>query len=100
MKLTIILQAIPVKGVIQVGKMVAIDGRQVGFYIFFQLQVSTLGYGFQLQSESIIMTYRLTFNWLMQLDDWSYSDWKSGSGGEHHYATIFLENTYENYKNW
>lgn len=27
----------------------------------------------------------------MQLNDWSYSDWKSGSGGEHHYATIFLE---------
>ena len=24
--------------------------------------------------------------------------WKSGSGGEHHYATIFLE-TYENFKN-
>lgn len=28
----------------------------------------------------------------MQLNDWStfYADWKSGSGGEHHYATIFL----------
>ena len=71
--------------------------RQVGFYIFFQLQVSTLGYGFQLQSESIIMTYRLTFN---LISNWmtGHSDWKSGSGGEHHYATIFLE-TYENYKN-
>jgi len=29
--------------------MVAIDGWQVGFYIFFQLQVSTLANGFQLQ---------------------------------------------------
>ena len=54
--------------------MVAIDGRQVGFYIFFQLQVSTLGYGFQLQSLiiNVIMTYRLTFdlincNWMTGL---------------------------------
>ena len=35
------------------------------------------------------MTYRLTFDLILQLDDWSYLDWESGSGGEHYYATIF-----------
>lgn len=34
------------------------------------------------------MTYRLTFD-LIIATGWLVFDWKSGSGGEHYYATIF-----------
>ena len=67
MTLTIFIIGSYIKGVIKWENMVAIDGRQVGFYIFFQLQVSTLGYGFQLHF-NIIIDYKKTFDLISAIE--------------------------------